>query len=94
MQHCRHGRGGVVTSVPGGGLNSRLYSRGRCSDNVVHFSFKPKKRFIGTTISGVIRVNDDSVVIDSDLPGLVTTFVSEDKIRNVMRASDNLMQPG
>ena len=32
----------------------------------------------------MIRVNDDSVVIDSDLPGLVTTFVSEDKIRDVI----------
>jgi hypothetical protein len=48
------------------------------------FSFKAKKGFIGTTISGVIRVNDDSVVMDSDLPGLVTTFVSEDKIRDVI----------
>jgi hypothetical protein len=34
----------------------------------MHFSFKPKKGFIGTTISGEIRVNDDSVVIDADLP--------------------------
>ena len=50
----------------------------------MHFSFKPKKGFIGTTISGEIRVNDDSVVIDADLPGIVTTFVSEDKIRNVI----------
>ena len=54
------------------------------SDNVMHFSFKAKRGFIGTTISGVIRVNDDSVVIDSDLPGLVTAFVSEDQIRNVI----------
>jgi len=29
-------------------------------------------------------VNQDSVVIDSDLPGLVTAFVSEDQIRNVI----------
>jgi len=50
------------------------------SDNVMSFSFKAKKGFVGTLISGVIRVNDHSVVIDSDLPGLVTTFVSEDKI--------------
>jgi putative polyhydroxyalkanoic acid system protein len=54
------------------------------SDNTMHFSFNAKKGFFGTTISGVIRVNDDSVVIDSDLPGLVTTFVSEDKIRVVI----------
>src|SRR3954471_455751 len=54
------------------------------SDNAMSFSFKVKKGFIGTMISGVIRVNDDSVVIDSDLPGLVTTFISEDKIRGAI----------
>jgi Putative polyhydroxyalkanoic acid system protein (PHA_gran_rgn) len=54
------------------------------SDDVMRFSFKAKKGFFGTTISGVIRVNDDSVVMDSDLPGLVTAFVSEDQLRNVI----------
>jgi hypothetical protein len=54
------------------------------SDNAMNFSFNAKKGFFGTTISGVIRVNDDSVVIDSDLPGLVTTFLSEDKIRDAI----------
>ena len=54
------------------------------SDNVMHFSFNAKKGFISTTISGVIRVNDDSVIMDSDLPGLVTAFVSEDTIRDVI----------
>jgi hypothetical protein len=54
------------------------------SDDAMRFSFKAKKGFVGTTISGVIRVNDDSVVMDSDLPGLVTAFVSEDQIRNVI----------
>jgi hypothetical protein len=39
---------------------------------------------LGATISGVIRVNQDSVVMDSYLPGLVTAFVSEDQIRNVI----------
>jgi hypothetical protein len=56
------------------------------SGDALHFSFKAKKGFIGTTISGVIRVNEDSVVMDSDLPGLVTAFVSEDKIRDVIKA--------
>ena len=54
------------------------------SDNAMRFSFKAKKGFFGTTISGVIRVNDDSVVMDSDLPGVVTAFVSEDQIQNVI----------
>jgi len=50
----------------------------------MRLSFRGKKGFIGTTISGVIRVNDDSVVMDSDLPELVTTFISEDQIRDVI----------
>ena len=54
------------------------------SDDALHFSFKARKGFIGATISGVIRVNDDSVIMDSDLPGLVTAFVSENQIRNVI----------
>ncbi|HEX9424510.1 MAG TPA: polyhydroxyalkanoic acid system family protein [Pyrinomonadaceae bacterium] len=54
------------------------------SDDAMHFSFKARKGFIGATISGVIRINDDSVIMDSDLPGLVTAFVSEDTIRDVI----------
>jgi Putative polyhydroxyalkanoic acid system protein (PHA_gran_rgn) len=54
------------------------------SDDAMHFSFKARKGFIGAKISGVIRVNDGSIIMDSDLPGLVTAFVSEDTIRNVI----------
>jgi hypothetical protein len=50
----------------------------------MRFSFKAKKDFLGATISSVIHVNQDSVVMDSELPGLVTAFVSEDQIRNVI----------
>ena len=53
------------------------------SDDAMRFSFKAKKGFFGATISGVIRVNDDSVIMDSHLPKLVTAFVSENTIRNV-----------
>ena len=54
------------------------------SDDAMYFSFKARKGFIGGTLSGVIRVNDGSVIMDSHLPGLVTAFVSEDTIRNVI----------
>jgi Putative polyhydroxyalkanoic acid system protein (PHA_gran_rgn) len=54
------------------------------SDNVMRSSFRLRRGLLGTTISGVIRVTDDSVVMDSDLPGMVTAFVSEDQIRNVI----------
>ena len=54
------------------------------SNNSMRFSFKAKKGFLGATISGVIHVNQDSVVMDSELPGLVTAVVSEDQIRKVI----------
>ena len=54
------------------------------SDDALRFSFKAKKGFLGTTISGVIRVDDEFIVMDSDLPGFVTAFISEDQIRNVI----------
>ena len=47
-------------------------------------SLRGQEGFIATTISGIIRVNNNSIVIDSDLPRLVTTFISEDKIRDVI----------
>jgi hypothetical protein len=63
------------------------------SDNVMRFSFKAKKGFLGTTISGVIRVNDDSIVMDSDLPTVITAFVSEDQIRNVINEQLDSLLP-
>jgi hypothetical protein len=54
------------------------------SDNTLQFSVQAQKGFLSTTLSGVLRVNDNSVVLDCDLPGLVTTFVAEDKIRDAI----------
>jgi hypothetical protein len=54
------------------------------SGNLMNFSFKAKKGWLGTTIAGTILVTDQSVVFDSDLPGLVTTFVSEEAIRKLI----------
>jgi hypothetical protein len=59
----------------------------------LNFSFKAKKGIIGTTISGVIHVNDDSVAMDTDLPGLVTTFVTEDKIRDAINKQMDSLFP-
>jgi hypothetical protein len=58
---ARHRPRGVETSAPDGGVNSLRCSRGRWSDNAVHFSFKPKKGFFDTTKSGVINEQLDSL---------------------------------
>lgn len=65
------------------GVTVRDISR-NWSDNTLQFSVQAKKGFLGTTLAGVLRVNDNSVVLDCDLPGLVTTFVAEDKIRDAI----------
>jgi hypothetical protein len=67
-----------------GGVTVKDASRS-WSDHALAFSIRAKKGLLGTTLAGVIRVNDNSVVLDCDLPGLVTTFVSEAKIRETVR---------
>jgi hypothetical protein len=51
------------------------------SENVMRFSFKAKKSFFGVTIAGVVRVDEESLILDADVPVLVTAFVSEDQIQ-------------
>jgi hypothetical protein len=77
---------------PGGVMVKEISKR--WSDNTLNFSFQAKKGIIGTTISGVIHVNDKSVALDSDLPGLVTTFVTEDKIRDAINKQLASLFPG
>ena len=50
------------------------------SDNVMTVSFKAKKGFFGVEIKGTATVFDDHVIIEMDLPAIVTSFVSEDEI--------------
>jgi hypothetical protein len=54
------------------------------SGNTMSCSARLKKGPFGATISGNICVTDQSVVVDSDLPRVITTFVSEAKIRDVI----------
>jgi Putative polyhydroxyalkanoic acid system protein (PHA_gran_rgn) len=54
------------------------------SGDVMTFSFATKKGFLGTTIPGTVQVKDSSLVLDLDVPGIVTTFVPEEKIREAI----------
>src|SRR5688500_2209632 len=47
------------------------------------FSLKARKGFLGATLTGAVIVDDHNVTVDAALPGLVTTFVPESKIREV-----------
>ena len=55
------------------------------SGNQMDFSFYAKKGLFGTTINGSVTVTDKNVVLESQLPGMVTTFVSEDEIKETIR---------
>ncbi len=44
-------------------------------------SFKAKKGFIMLNINGKVTVDEDVVIIEIDLPAVVTSFISEDKIK-------------
>lgn len=63
------------------------------SGNTLNFSFRAKKGWIGTTLAGTVLVGENSVVLESELPGLVTTFVPEEDIRAAInRQFDTLLQ--
>jgi Putative polyhydroxyalkanoic acid system protein (PHA_gran_rgn) len=66
-----------------GGVKIKDASKSWVGD-AMNFSFKAKKGLLGATISGVIHFSDQTIAMDSELPGLVTTFVGEDRIREVI----------
>lgn len=63
------------------------------SGNVMEFSFKAKKGWLGATIAGNLCVTEQLVVLESDLPGIVTAFVSEADIRaRISQELDSLLR--
>ena len=51
------------------------------SGDTLRISFTAKKGFFGVNIAGVVQVTNDLVTMDADLPGLLTAFMPEEKIR-------------
>lgn len=66
--------GGVVVKEPTKNWNG----------NTMEFSFKVKKGFVSTKIAGDIQVENGKIIMNSELPGLLKTFVSEEKVSNVI----------
>ena len=54
------------------------------SGNVMNFSLRVKKGWLGTSLAGTLSITEQSVVLDSALPGLITAFVSENDIRAML----------
>ena len=53
--------------------------------DTMKFSFKPKKGFFSVgAVSGIIHAGADSIAMDADVPPLITKFVSEQTISEVI----------
>ena len=62
--------------------------------NRMDFSFSANRGFFGTTITGTMVVTDASVTLDSELPGIIRTFVGEDAVRDVIaRELGRILEP-
>ena len=59
------------------------------SDNIMHFSFTVQRLFLSLDFSGIVIVYDQEVVGECELPGIVTTFFSEDTIKAVVKKEFN-----
>ncbi len=71
-----------------GGIKIRNATK-KWDGDTMSFSFKAKKGLMGSTITGRIQVTNDSITLHSELPGLVASFVSEEKIKEVINNQFN-----
>ncbi len=70
----------LIHSIPAGAIKIADAER-TWSGNTMTFSFKGKMGFFGATIRGTVVVNEKDVIIDVQLPGMVSKLISEDKVR-------------
>ncbi len=68
--------GGVVVKSPWKAWNG----------NQMDFSFDVRRGVFGTTISGTMMVTDDMVIVESQLPAVVRTFVGEETVAGTIRS--------
>ncbi len=64
------------------------------TDNVLRLSATAKKMFFSVPLSATVTVEETSVALDSELPGLVTAMLSADKIEALVgKELDALLRP-
>lgn len=74
---------GLMQQQPPGGVQIKDPAKS-WDGNTMSFSFTAAKGFFGTTIRGRLQVEDDRVIMDTELPPLVRSVVGEDRIREVI----------
>ncbi|RPJ79343.1 MAG: hypothetical protein EHM13_13515 [Acidobacteria bacterium] len=74
----------MMARQPPGGVAVKSASRW-WEGNRMNFSFQAKKGLFGATVAGSMVVTDDMVVIESDLPPIIRSFVGEEPIAEGIR---------
>ena|SRR3989339_1763865 len=58
-------------------------------DNIMRFSFSVQKLIFTLDFSGTIIITDQEVIGEAEVPAMVSTFVSEDRIKEVIKKKFN-----
>ena len=58
-------------------------------ENIMRFSFTVEKLIFSLDFEGNAIVTDQEAILESELPNIVTNFVSEETIKNVIRKKFN-----
>jgi hypothetical protein len=75
----------LIQSIPAGSV--KIIDQERTwNGSTMTFSFKGRKGIFVTTIRGTVAVTDKDVTIDAEIPGIIKTFVSDQKISDVVEA--------
>ncbi|MFB3854037.1 MAG: polyhydroxyalkanoic acid system family protein [Vicinamibacterales bacterium] len=69
---------------PPGGVTIKSASRWWEGNRMV-FSVQARRGFFGTTVSGSMVVTDDMVIVESDLPAIIRSFIGEEPIAEGIR---------
>ena len=58
-------------------------------NNILRFSFNVSKMFLNLDFKGIIIVTDQEVIGEADIPSIVTSFFSEERIKEVITSEFN-----
>jgi len=57
--------------------------------NIMRFSLTVQKLFLSLDLEGIVIVTDQEVIGEGDVPPIVTTFFSEERIKEVIKEKFN-----
>ena len=83
----------LMTRTPPAGLDITDPQK-TWAGNRMNFSFKAAKGFFGAHIHGSMEVTDNAVIVDAELPTMLTRFMGEDRIIEMLSQQiANVLRP-